>query len=241
VFDRWNEKTVQDLAERVEDRVPRYFASKAEDAALGGSGANRMRRVAVADSGVVTYSGMKVYLVRTATLVARGGDKLELGWKSQRGSVDAKRVDDSALLFAEMAGPGTAFAGGWHERSEGDRVKLFQASNRYAEGQLARHKDYAQRTGMSRLLAKIEQLEARLAEIRVTNHVCLLSIGWGGGLLGKSAYLNTEDDAYRKILRHMPLYQRAIQTGMPFPKTRRVIFEGNQPASLPGWVMLEVG
>ena len=45
----------------------------------------------------------------------------------------------------------------------------------------------------------------------------------------------------RKILRSMPLYQRAIQTGMPFPKPRRVVFEGNQPASLPGWVMLEVG
>jgi hypothetical protein len=39
----------------------------------------------------------------------------------------------------------------------------------------------------------------------------------------------------------MPIYQRAIQTGMPFPKTRRVVFEGNQPSSLPGWVMLEVG
>ena len=48
-------------------------------AALGGSGANRMRRVAVADSGVVAYSGMKVYLVRTATLIARGGERFELG------------------------------------------------------------------------------------------------------------------------------------------------------------------
>jgi CRISPR-associated protein Csm5 len=241
VFDRWNENTVRDLAERVEDRVPRYFASKAEDAALGGSGNSRMRRVSVADSGVVAYSGMKVYLVRTATLVARGGDNFELGWKSQRGSVDARRVDESALLFAEMASPGTAFDGDWRERSEGDRAKLFQASNRYAEGQLTRHKDYAQRTGMTRLLAKIEQLEARLAEVRASRHACLLSIGWGGGLLGKSAFLNTEDEVYRKILRHMPLYQRAIQTGMPFPKTRRVIFEGNQPASLPGWVMLEIG
>ena len=27
---------------------------------------------------------------------------------------------------------------------------------------------------------------------------------------------------------------------MPFPKTRRVVFQGNQPASLPGWVLLEV-
>ena len=60
-----------------------------------------------------------------------------------------------------------------------------------------------------------------------------------GRLLGKSAYLKTEDDSYRKILRQMPLYQRAIQTGMPFPKTRRVIFEGGQPASLPGWILVE--
>ena len=117
---------------------------------------------------------------------------------------------------------------------------MFQASNRYAEGQIQRHREYAERTGMTKLTSKLDQLAARLAEVRASEHACLLSIGWGGGLLGKSAYLKTEDDSYRKILRQMPLYQRAIQTGMPFPKTRRVVFEGNQPASLPGWVMLEV-
>ena len=93
---------------------------------------------------------------------------------------------------------------------------------------------------MTKLSAKLDQLGARLAEVRASDHACLLSIGWGGGLLGKSAYIKTEDDSYRKILRQIPIYQRAIQTGMPFPKTRRVVFEGNQPASLPGWVMLEV-
>ena len=35
------------------------------------------------------------------------------------------------------------------------------------------------------------------------------------------------------------LIQR-IQSGLPFPKTRRVVFHGGQPASLPGWIMLEV-
>jgi CRISPR-associated protein Csm5 len=240
VFDRWTENTVRELAERVEDRVPRYFATRAEDAVLGGSGTNRMRRVSVADSGVVAYSGMKVYLLRTATLIARGEGRFELGWKSARGSVDAKRVNDSTPFFAEMAAPGTAFDGLWRERSTGDRVKMFQAANRYAEGQIQRHREYAERTGMTKLVAKLEQLTTRLAEVRASDHACLLSIGWGGGLLGKSAYLKTEDDSYRKILRQMPLYQRAIQTGMPFPKTRRVVFEGNQPASLPGWVMLEV-
>ena len=185
---------------------------------------------------------MKVYLLRTATLIARGEGRFELGWKSARGSVDAKRVDDSTPFFAEMAAPGTAFDGDWRERSPGDRVKMFQASNRYAEGQIA---------APSRIRRAHRHDQAwppsstsspqRLAEVRASDHACLLSIGWGGGLLGKSAYLNTEDDSYRKILRQMPLYQRAIQTGMPFPKTRRVVFEGNQPASLPGWVMLEVG
>jgi CRISPR-associated protein Csm5 len=36
------------------------------------------------------------------------------------------------------------------------------------------------------------------------------------------------------------LYSRAIQTGLPFPKTRRVVFLENRPATLPGWVRLEV-
>jgi CRISPR-associated protein Csm5 len=240
VFDRWSEATIRDVANRIEDRVPRNLAIKAEDSVLGGSGTNRMRRIAAADSGVVSYASMKVYLLRVATLVARGGDRYELGWKSARGSVDARRVDDSTPVFAEMAAPGSVFEGEWRERSEGDRAKLFQASNRYAEGQLARHREYAQRTGLSRLGATVEQLQARLAEARQRGNACLLSIGWGGGLLGKSAYIETGDENYRKILRQMPLYQRAIQTGMPFPKTRRIVFEGNQPASLPGWVMLEV-
>ena len=241
VFDRWSEKTMHDLAEQIEDRVPRSLSGKAEAAVLGGSGSSRMRRVAVADSDIVTYSGMKVYLVRTATLIARGGDQLQLGWKSQRGSVEARRVDESGVWFTEMASPGTAFQGVWRERAPGDRAKLFEASNRYAEGQIARHREYAVRTGMTALAATLDRLEAQLAQARQGDRACLLSIGWGGGLVSKSAYFKTEDESYRTIMRRMPLYQRAIQTGMPFPKTRRVIFEGNQPASLPGWVVLEVG
>jgi hypothetical protein len=37
---------------------------------LGGPGGNRMKRFMVADSGNIGYDGMKVYLVRVATLVA---------------------------------------------------------------------------------------------------------------------------------------------------------------------------
>ena len=34
--------------------------------------------------------------------------------------------------------------------------------------------------------------------------------------------------------------RKAIDSGMPFPKTRRIVFENNKPASLPGWALLEI-
>jgi len=246
VFDRWSEKTMKDLAERVGDeRLPRYAAVKAEEAVLGGAGVSRMRRVALADSNSVTHAGMKVYLLRVATLVAKGKDsagtdRFDLGWKSARGNVDARRIEESTPAFAEMASPGSSFEGFWRERSAGDRSHLFQASNRHAAALIARHRAYAQRAGLSKLDSTLADLEAKLATISSGVNACMLCIGWGGGLLGKVSYLATEDESYRKLARNVPLYQRAMQTGFPFPKTRRVIFEGNQPASLPGWVTLEV-
>ena len=63
--------------------------------------------------------------------------------------------------------------------------------------------------------------------------------GWGGGLRSKSPWIE-KDDQYRQILRNVPLYRRAIDSGLPFPKTRRIVFEENKPASLPGWALIEI-
>jgi CRISPR-associated protein Csm5 len=242
VFDRWSEGTMRDVAGRLtEDRVPRNPAARAEEAVLGGAGSSRMRRVSAADSGSITHSTMKVYLLRVATLIARGqSDRYELGWKSARGSVESRRIEDATPIFAEMAAPGTAFEGSWLERSHADRGKLFHAANKYAAALIARHQEYASWSGLAYLAATLSALEKRVGEIGDRADVCLLSIGWGGGLVSKSAYLNTRDESYRQILRQVPLYQQAIRSGLPFPKTRRVIFQQNQPASLPGWVMLEI-
>ncbi len=93
---------------------------------------------------------------------------------------------------------------------------------------------------MARVGALVEALEERLKEISASPQYCMLSVGWGGGLHSKVACLDTEGSAYRAVLKQYSIYDRALQTGLPFPKTRRVIFEGGQPASLPGWVVLEV-
>ena len=246
VFDRWSEATMRHIAGRIENgRFPRDLAVKAEDSVLGGPQGNRMKAFSAADSGSLDFSGMKVYLVRVSTLVARGkdangADRLELGWKASRGSVDARRVDDSTPLFTEMASPGTTFQGSWQERSAGDREALFASANKYAAEQIARHKKYAAAAGLAQLGAFLDALAGRLTEVKAKGNGCLLSIGWGGGMLGKSGYVDTENETYRGILRQTPFYNRAVQSGLPLPKTRRVIFQGGRPASLPGWVQMEV-
>jgi CRISPR-associated protein Csm5 len=83
-------------------------------------------------------------------------------------------------------------------------------------------------------------LEKRLADARQAGQ-CLLSLGWGGGLLSKSAWLDTSDPTYRQILQQVSLYGKSIGSNLPFPKTRRIVFLNNKPASLPGWAVLEVG
>ena len=67
-----------------------------------------------------------------------------------------------------------------------------------------------------------------------------LSLGWGAGVIGKSAWLDTANQDYRQILKSVALYNSALASGLPFPKTRHIVFMNDQPASVPGWARLEI-
>ncbi|HEX6896644.1 MAG TPA: type III-A CRISPR-associated RAMP protein Csm5 [Bryobacteraceae bacterium] len=245
-----------DIAARTnsEGRLSRRPASSAEEAALGSSSADAMKLVAVADSQPVPQAAFKIYLLRVATLESRGGSRFELAWKqSPRGSV--RRAEDSTPAFAEMAVPGTVFEGEWRENAflsrpevakslrKRDRLEpaqMFDLANAYTEQLLQLQKQYAEWTGLGLLKATVEALETRLGEIRAAHYGCMLPLGWGAGFLSKAAFLDTKDDSYRAILSQVGFYARAIQSGLPFPKTRKIIFLANQPASLAGFVHLTV-
>jgi CRISPR-associated protein Csm5 len=257
VHAHWNDAVMKDLAAAADagdSRALRRPARMAEDAALGSGGANVMKLIAASDSRPVAYTAFKVYLLRVSTVEARGGGKYELAWKaSGRGAV--KRAEDGTPWFAEMAAPGTVFEGDWSEREffnqpeiaralrkrQGvDRAAIFAGVNQYAGVLLGAQKQYGEVTGLAQLKASAEDLEQRVAAAAASDRACVLPLGWGGGFLSKAAFLDTDADEYRQVLRQIPFYAKAVRSGLPFPKTRRIVFHGNQPATLPGWVLLEI-
>jgi CRISPR-associated protein Csm5 len=256
LFSNWREGMLQSLLQRVSgERPPRRPAEIVEEQALGAPGSNRMRFVGAADSNTVDGSNFKVYLLRTSTLQPRGS-QYALGWKqSPRGAVDGARPEESTPVFAEMAAPGSVFEGDWREKNfllqpevrrslrwpeSFDRQKIFEAANIYAAGLLAVQRNYAAMAGLGLLDKNLEELEQRLAHAR-ENGSCLIALGWGGGLLAKSSWLDTTNPEYRQILQQFTLYNRALSSNLPFPKTRRIVFLNNRPATLPGWAELSIG
>jgi CRISPR-associated protein Csm5 len=254
LFTRWTNGSGPNFERLQSDRSQRRPGEPAEEQALGASGTNFMRAVSLSDSSPVPVASMKVYLLRVSTLVARGAGKFELGWKqAPRGSVN--RAEDATPLFSEMAAPGTVFEGRFKEnpflaqpevlralrwKEPVTAARLLAAANNHAARLLAIEKQYAEWTGLAALRKSIEGLETRLAALRESGSGCLVSLGWGSGLLAKTGWLDTDAEAYRRLLEQVALYNRALQTGLPFPKTRRIVFLGGQPAALPGWAAFEI-
>jgi CRISPR-associated protein Csm5 len=255
IFSNWRDGMLQEVAGLVKgERLPRRPAASVEEQALGPASANRMRFVGAGDSDVISPSQFRIYLLRTSTLQPKGAG-FALGWKqSPRGTVDGARADDSTPSFAEMASPGTTFEGDWNEKTfllqpevrrsvrwpeSFNRARIFDAVNVFAAGLINLQRQYASWAGLGLLDRSMEELEQRLAAAREKGS-CLMCLGWGGGLTTKSAWLDATNPDYRQILQQYALYNRALQSNLPFPKTRRIVFLENRPATLPGWVELSV-
>ncbi|MBV9265645.1 MAG: type III-A CRISPR-associated RAMP protein Csm5 [Acidobacteriaceae bacterium] len=252
VFSRWSAATMDRVAGEMEgDRVWR----RATEAAENSAGASQIRVVGAGDSDAVPASSFKIFLTRIASLDTRQQAKPQLAWKvAGRGSVPPQRIADSTPLFAEMAVPGTLFRGLWEERKFLDNLELrralgwrsnpdsgmiLEAANQYASAQLDLHAKYAEAAGLSRLSQTVQRLKTELEAAR-SDRSCLMSLGWGSGFVSKAAFLDTDLPAYRKVLKAVPAIGRSMRDGAPFPKTRRIVFIGGEPATLCGWVKLQI-
>lgn len=255
-FHRIGKSPFSHLASELSADRPRRLGASAEDRVLGSGGSDPLRLVQISDSETVVPSQFKVYLLRVASLKARGKDGFIFGWKqSPSGTADAAKPEEGAPTFAEMAAPGTVFEGRWSERSyltrpevrevlrwkeEPSRTAFFEAANQYSQAVLESHARFAELTGLSALRHGIQRLLARLEEVRQNASGCLLPVGWGGGFLARVGWLETDDPSFRQLLAQTKLYGRGPAPGFPFPKTRRIVFLEGKPACLPGWGLLEV-
>jgi len=250
-------ESLEKIAARMEgERPPRHPAEELENEALGAAGGDRMRVAQFSDSAPVDSSCFRVFLLRIAALLPqpRGGG-FALGWKqSPRGYAPGASPQEGAPLFAEMAVPGTVFEGEWREnaflrdpeivrslnwKSPLSFKELLAAANSHASALLALQKRYAELAGLSQLRQELDRLAATLETARQSGNQCLLCMGWGGGLLARLAWLQTDDPAYRRIAEKSKV-TKSVYQGLPLPKTRRVVFIEDRPATLPGWVVLEI-
>jgi CRISPR-associated protein Csm5 len=212
-----------------------------------------MRFVSAGDSAPVAndaVQGLPAAHLHPATARRR----LVLGWKqSPRGAVDGARPEDSTPVFAEMAAPGTVFrrATGtktfllgpevrrsvrWPENL--NRARFFEAANVYAAGLLTLQRQYASWAGMGLLDQSLEELEQRLAEARERAPACSRSVG--AAACPPRAPGSTPPTPTIATSCQFGIYNRALDSNLPFPKTRRIVFLNNRPATLPGWAELAV-
>ena len=253
VFSRWSTATIERAAASIEgDRLPRRAGETAEN----GVQASQMRVLGMADSDPVNASACKIFLTRTASLDTRQADRPQLVWKvAGRGSVPSNRISEATATFAEMTVAGTEFAGDYEDhaflrnpdvlkalgwRSAPDRDVIATAANQYASAQIELQANYARTAGLTALDGTLERLKNELEAARAASSTCLVCLGWGSGFVSKTAVLDTGTEAYRKVLRAIPPLARSIRDNIPFPKTRRIVFVNGQPATLPGWVKLQL-
>ncbi len=241
-------------AEAEGERPPRHPADSLERRSLGASGRDRMKSVAVDDSAPVPFDGFRVHLTRTATIEPAGGGQFRLGWKrAPSGSVDSRRMEESAATFAEMAPAGAAFEGRISEAAfyrarevaqdlswpaEPMLPRIAAAANAYARRQLDLHEEYTARTGLAAMRESLGRVR-RAVDDADSRGACVVCLGWGTGMFAKCPWLARDPEAAAPVLGASQLYGGAIRAGTPFPKTRRVVFIGNQPAALPGWCLVD--
>jgi CRISPR-associated protein Csm5 len=256
LYTRWNAGVLREIGSRMEgDRPLRHPGDAAELMTIGSSGSDPLKAISAGDSKPIPTSSFRVYLLRVSTLESRPQGKLELAWKqtNTRNSVPAGKADQATPIFAEMAAPGAEFTGDFHETIFGKNPELsralrlgssanpqafFRAANEYSSHLLKAQQQYAEWTGLPRLKQSLADLQSRVAAAGSSS--CVVNLGWGSGFLAKAGFLDTADEDYRKVLRSIPFFERSIRTGLPFPKTRRIVFLENQPATLPGWALLEL-
>ncbi len=212
-----------------------------------------MRALSVAD---ISLSQENLELRRVHVLSLTSTNGTSYGWKNLRTGHKEKDFRRSTPIYAEMIKPGTEVYGALRldrfllEDQQAERVLGFKKygltrsqiatwANVYAKRRLERERDFLEKCDDGQLFFVLEEHKKLLTEVEEASSnaeqsTFLLRLGWGSGWQSMTGdYL--EGDILNQIRRIFGLGKR----GFPiFPKTRKIVFDGDRPAFLSGWVKI---
>jgi CRISPR type III-A-associated RAMP protein Csm5 len=208
-----------------------------------------MRTVQVSDTAPVSLDRLAVGLVWTYTLRGtrlvekreQDGDyKAFVEWLTPDTTLRlALRLDD--FLFTEAANRELRFRGARAQAVQ----QLAHTCNAYARTIIMAEREFYATYGPDSLRDLYTDLEATLSAL--PDGAFLLNIGWGGGwevkTIGELLRKALGADGFRQLRQRYRLGM-APRTGQitpnaPFPKTRRIAYEGGAACWALGWVKVE--
>ena len=221
---------------------PRWLGQPIERAVLGRNpNHDLMRAVQVVDSQPVAVERLAVGLVWTYTLRGNrlvekresdGDYKSFVEWFPSGTALRLDvRLDD--FLFGDMANRELRF----RDAREQSVRQLARTCNAHAQALVASEKEFLAACGPTVLHEFYQELEAALPAL--PEGAFLLNVGWGGGwevkTLGDLLRTALGREGFQKLRQQHRLGRRP---DAPFPKTRRLAYEGGAAQWPMGWVKL---
>jgi CRISPR-associated protein Csm5 len=256
-FDELSESQKNDLLKKVSNTKKEWAANPIVEYLLGkSSNENLMRTLEIFDSDFENVELEKIFI-----LTLRNQNGSSYGWKKMGRDVPSQDDPKNATpIFAETLPTGsigyfsislntflmedTSAQSTLHfnEQALKDIQNLRIAINGFSVKKLEKEKEFYEKlTSPKKLNSVLKEIDNLLSKINNLNKdEFILRISWGSGWKGMTGdYL---DEEWINIFRNK--YGRGQAMGRPgftiFPKTRRLVFEDDEPKYLTGWIKVSL-
>ncbi len=176
------------------------------------------------------------------------------GWRDLRSRRSLHDMREVTPIFAEMLKPGSRSSFRMKLDSFLFQHNLFTGThktplsypelatwcNAYAKRHINEERKFYEELDSKQLypvLEALDRLEAAIPPKSDSPHAFLLRTSWGGGWNSMTGRFLPKSD-FNKIRDKMP--RDFGYPEMPFPKTRRIVFENQRPQTLTGWVKIQL-
>ena len=219
------------------------FSLSSEESILGRPNNSIMRALQVSDSNFIPHSEIRIYLSRVMSCKEK-----EYRWKQLgRGGTNTSESRNATPIFFEALRPGAKLTGylkldDFILKTETDSMlgirdmipieQIVQTCNRFSQRHLEREEIFFQSVGFQDLQKEIKKIRT----MKLDKNEFLLHVGWGAGYESKAIGNFLDDELFSEIKKEW----RMGRKGMPFPKTRKIVFEDDNAKTETGWIKMNL-